>query len=98
MTIFLEYGRLGATWVRKLVNGHKSKVNGHKSKKSRFFLHDCNQMHYQIGFMGQFVRTICNSSYWYYTYATWSFIPKVVASGCINWLASNNRTTRVFSL
>ena len=32
--------------------------------------------------MGQFVYIICNSSYWYYTEASWPFISKVVASGC----------------
>ena len=35
-----------------------------------FFHYDCNQIHYQIGFMGQFVHTIRNSLYGYNTEAS----------------------------
>ena len=38
--------------------------------KFDFFVSDCNQVHYQIGFMSEFVHTICNSSYWYHTEAS----------------------------
>ena len=52
----------GATWVHKLVSKQKS-------TNLIFFLYDCNQIHYQIGYMGYFVHIICNSSYWYQTEA-----------------------------
>ena len=69
------------------INWEASKID-----KSEFFLYDCNQIHYQISFMGQFFPSICNSSYWYYTEASWPFISKVVTSECnlgsINWQAS----------
>ena len=57
--LFQKQWHLGATWVSILVNGQKS-------RKSSFFLYDCYEIHYQIGFKGQFVHTICNSSYWYH--------------------------------
>ena len=53
-----------------------------KIDKFEFFLYDWYQIHYQIGFMGQFVHIICNSSYWYNTEASWPFISKVEAAGC----------------
>ena len=50
--------------------------------------------------MGQFVQTICISSYWYYTEALWPFIWKIgafwVQLGCINWKASKNQNLIIF--
>ena len=59
--LFQKSWLLGATWVHKSVS---------KIDKFEFFLHDCNQIHYQIGSMGQFVHIICNPSYWYQTEAS----------------------------
>ena len=59
------------------INWEASKID-----KSEFLLYDCNQIHYQISFMGQFVPSTCNSLYWRDTEASWPFISKVVASGC----------------
>ena len=59
--LFQKLGHLGATWVYILQA---------QSEKIRVFLYDVNQIHYQIGFMGQFVHTVCKSSYWYYTEAS----------------------------
>ena len=71
-----------------------------KIDKFKFFLDDCDQIHYQIGFMGQFVRIICNTLYFYYTAALWPFISKVmtwVQLWCIIREASNNRQFPIFS-
>ena len=52
----------GATWLHNFVS---------KQKSTNFFsLYDCNQIHYQIGYVGQFVHIICYSSYWYHTKAS----------------------------
>ena len=58
--LFQKSMHLGATWVYK-----QAKID-----KFDFFLYDCNQIHYQIGYMGQFVHIICNSSYWYHAEAS----------------------------
>ena len=73
--LFQKSRHLGATWVPQTIK--QAKID-----KFDFFLYDCNQIHYQIGYMGQFVHIICNSSYWYHKEASWPFISKVKASGC----------------
>ena len=77
---------LDATWVHKLVSKQKS-------TNLIFFLYDCNEIHYQIGYMGQFVYIICNSSYWYHTEASWSFSSNVKASG--HKLVSKQKSTNL---
>ena len=66
---------MGATWVHKLVSKQES-------TNLIFFLYDCNQIHYQIGYMGQFVHIICCLSYWYHTVASWPFVSKVGVYWC----------------
>ena len=41
-----------------------------KIEKFEFSLYDCNQIHNWLSYMGQFVHTICNPSYWYHTEAS----------------------------
>ena len=75
-------------------------VSKQKSTNSSSFLNDCEQIHYQIGYMGQFVHIISNSIYFYYTEASWPFISKVmtwVQLWCINRQASQNRQIRGLS-
>ena len=45
-------------------------INGQASKNRQIRLYNCNQIHYQIGFMGQFVLSICKSSYRRHTEAS----------------------------
>ena len=52
--LFQMSWHLDATLVLKLVSEQKS-------TNLRFFLYDCNQVHYHICYMGQFVHIICNS-------------------------------------
>ena len=61
--LFQKSWHLDATLVHKLVSEQKS-------TNLSFFLYDCNQIHDQISYMGQFVYIICNSSYWYYKEAS----------------------------
>ena len=90
--LFQKLWHLGATWVHKLANMQKS-------TNYSFFLLDCNQINFQMGFVGQFVPSICNSSYWYSTKASWPFISKVQGATWVHQLASKQkRQIRDFSL
>ena len=68
--LFRKSGHLGATRVHKLASKQKSK----NLSFSRYY---CNQIHYQIGYMSQFVNTVCKSSYRNHTEASLPFISKM---------------------
>ena len=73
MTIYFKSRGAGCNIVHKLIDVQA------KIDKFKFCLCDCSQIHDQIGYMGQFVNTLCNSLYWYHTKASGPLIKKVGA-------------------
>ena len=69
--------KVGVYWC----NLHKLLVRK-KSTNLSVYLYHCNQIHHQIGYMGQFVHIMWHTSYWCHTEASWLFISKVRTSGC----------------